>query len=653
MHTWRHCLPLLVVVLFQPVPAFTEDLNNVFNEAKSFGESKNTGLFSGISDQAVSGTIPYYGVQPAEADLFYTGKEQLSQTGVDKVSNCDGFIPSGNAVLDQECDAVNFVAKHPQVIQNTPIAPNDSIFQKTIAARSNAPAVFQSTGIMSSTDGQCTTQTETILAVNSLRSCVSLKELDYRECLAVRSIHYKQAQEPVTGEITYTVTSKDYDMGVCNLLQSNPAYQHIGSECISTAPAQALPTGITISDVAPDGCFTLRHSYAGLTGVEDNSDCELLDVDSACTYQGNGECLQTFSTNGSAPVCVDQEKNYLCTTAQAESYTVLTCSGKKYCVNGNCFNTSDAPDVDLAHTSAMMEAAREAGVYLNEDTLRVFDGDASKCRVKIGGLMNCCKSSSGGGLFNNNVLFNLSVQAGKQVLSYGSKYMYDALYTSSAPEWLIMGMSAIYSVSPAEIPAGGLLSTFSPSLSYFGFTVSLGEIAPGFMTDLTGVGILQSELFKGSGLWVGFDPTSFAISVGLMVLQELLSCDTDEQIFSLKRGENLCTRTGSYCSKRVFGICLERKQSYCCFNSRLGRIINEQGRAQLGKGWGSAKDPECSGFTQEEFASINFATLDLSEFTREIMNSISLPSVTNLGESVQDVITKRTQSYYETGSQTP
>ena len=35
----------------------------------------------------------------------------------------------------------------------------------------------------------------------------------------------------------------------------------------------------------------------------------------------------------------------------------------------------------------------------------------------------------------------------------------------------------------------------------------------------------------------------------------------------------------------------------CCFNSMLARIVNEQGRAQVGKGWGGAQSPDCSGFT--------------------------------------------------------
>ena len=55
----------------------------------------------------------------------------------------------------------------------------------------------------------------------------------------------------------------------------------------------------------------------------------------------------------------------------------------------------------------------------------------------------------------------------------------------------------------------------------------------------------------------------------------------------------LCHGVGSYCSARlpIIRTCIETTETCCCFNSRLSRIINEQGRAQLGRGWGGARAP--------------------------------------------------------------
>jgi len=645
----------LLWALLLSLAVLADGLNDTFSDAESFAGSKNAGIFSNITDSTVADKVPYYGTPPSETSFYHGGHgdAELSQSGTDKVTNCAGYTPGGNAMLDQECDAVNFIAGHPQNVQHVPLSPSDAIFQNTAQARSNAQSVFDSSGITTSTDGQCTVETNTIPEVKTQRICTSVKEIDFQECLAPRNIVYAQNVDLATGKTVFTVVSNDYELSACSHLAGNSAYEHLGSTCESTVPLTLLPEGVSLTDAAPDGCFVMRHSYAGLTGIEDNSECELYDSDAACTFQGNGACQQTLNLNGQS-ICTEQEKKYLCTTSPEIQQTTLNCAGQKFCINGNCYSTSNEPDKDFTQSVSAMEAIRQAGVYLNENTLRIFDGDASKCRVKLSGVVNCCKSSSGGGSFNNNLLFNLSVQVGKNVLSYGSNYLYDALYVSDAPNWLVRGVSAIYGVDPTKIPAGGLLGAWSPSLSYFGFTVSLGEIAPGFVSNLIGMTTIPQYTFPplfGTNITVGFDPSSLAISLAIMVIQDLMSCEPDEQILAMKKGENLCTQVGSYCSKKVFGVCLVRKRSFCCFNSRLGRIINEQGRAQIGKGWGSPKDPICSGFTTEEFGRINFAALDLSEFTREIMDAVKLPNASDLRDNAQEVINRRVNSYYETGSQ--
>jgi hypothetical protein len=69
--------------------------------------------------------------------------------------------------------------------------------------------------------------------------------------------------------------------------------------------------------------------------------------------------------------------------------------------------------------------------------------------------------------------------------------------------------------------------------------------------------------------------------------------------------------------------CLERTKSYCCFNPHLARIINEQGRAQVGKGWGSDTARNRLQWLQRgSVASLDFSRMDLSEFYAEITPTI-------------------------------
>jgi hypothetical protein len=88
----------------------------------------------------------------------------------------------------------------------------------------------------------------------------------------------------------------------------------------------------------------------------------------------------------------------------------------------------------------------------------------------------------------------------------------------------------------------------------------------------------------------------------------------------MKRDASLCVDLGAYCSRRlpVIRTCLEQTQSFCCFNSRLARIVNEQGLAQVGRGFGSATSPGCSGFSVAELQALDFSRMDLAEFYAEI-----------------------------------
>ena len=284
---------------------------------------------------------------------------------------------------------------------------------------------------------------------------------------------------------------------------------------------------------------------------------------------------------------------------------------------------------------------REAGEYgeFDEASSSIFSGVSSKCAIKLFGLSNCCKKSSGGGGMSNNAMLGGAKDVGGYALNYGSKYMYDTLYTTDAPGWIMDGLEAL----SGTITDTSCLASPSLSFSLYGFTVTTGAIGSGSIA-LGSVG----------GLNFAFNPYMLAFQVAIMVIQEMMKCDQDEQILAMRLGQNLCHKVGTYCSKKIkflVKICIEHKQSYCCYNSRLARIINEQGRAQIGKGWGSAESPNCSGFTMDEFAALDFSAMDLSEFTAEILANIRMPDISGIAENVQESVQQKLLNYYGQGSQ--
>ncbi|OGP25143.1 MAG: hypothetical protein A2X99_10885 [Deltaproteobacteria bacterium GWB2_55_19] len=93
----------------------------------------------------------------------------------------------------------------------------------------------------------------------------------------------------------------------------------------------------------------------------------------------------------------------------------------------------------------------------------------------------------------------------------------------------------------------------------------------------------------------------------------------------------MCHYVGTYCTEKWALIgCVQSKKVYCCFNSKLARIINEQGRNQLQSFqpdmWGVPENPVCRGFTPEEFQMLDFSKIDLTEFFNDIKSNLPLPA---------------------------
>ena len=126
----------------------------------------------------------------------------------------------------------------------------------------------------------------------------------------------------------------------------------------------------------------------------------------------------------------------------------------------------------------------------------------------------------------------------------------------------------------------------------------------------------------------------------------LANCSASERELAEERNAGNTHYLGRYCSKRTFfGVCVRRSRAWCVFGSKLGRILQQQGRSQLGIGWSS-----CRGLTVAEVEGIDFARLDLSEFTEDLMDgsrepSVSLPDGGDTGTAMR----ARIRDFYRRG----
>jgi conjugal transfer mating pair stabilization protein TraN len=122
----------------------------------------------------------------------------------------------------------------------------------------------------------------------------------------------------------------------------------------------------------------------------------------------------------------------------------------------------------------------------------------------------------------------------------------------------------------------------------------------------------------------------------------LSSCSSDEKALGKAKEKKLTVYVGEYCSKKVLGVCLEKKRGYCVFDSKLARIVQEQGRrGQLGIGFGSGKSPDCRGITVDELQKLDFGVMNFSDFYDDLNAGSDIPEDQALLKKAQDIIAEK------------
>lgn len=181
---------LVALLLSASTQAQTGGSPSAFEAGKSLAEGKTESMFSGISSGSAQGKIPKYGSNTPEMNYFADGKGDTSGPGVAKINACASYTPGPDKIANQECEAVNFLARNPQVRPQFNISKNDPMIQRAKQLDKNAEQAFAQffpggTGGSS----QCVTKTETIPGQYSTETCVSSQEIGTQQCTMGRVIN--------------------------------------------------------------------------------------------------------------------------------------------------------------------------------------------------------------------------------------------------------------------------------------------------------------------------------------------------------------------------------------------------------------------------------------------------------------------------------
>ena len=120
---------------------------------------------------------------------------------------------------------------------------------------------------------------------------------------------------------------------------------------------------------------------------------------------------------------------------------------------------------------------------------------------------------------------------------------------------------------------------------------------------------------------------------GWGVSLHLAGCKPEEKQLAEMRQKNLCHQVGNtYCTKRALGKCLKKKTSFCCFGTKFAKLLQEQGRPQLGLDWGTKECPNCRALTIAELSKLDLSKMDFRELFDDVMKKYKQPDLNNLRE---------------------
>lgn len=438
---------------------------------------------------------------------------------------------------------------------------------------------------------------------------------------------------------TYSCTSQN-PVDYCSAIGSTAGCQQVDSVC--STPGATPGSGCLkwtntyrcgASMSTRSNTVLLDSSYTTATDVTSSSQCVSAADNPTCTLAANVNgtrsytCMSqssncaalqsqgcTLSTStcvspagGSSSNCMLYEKSYSCPTAGAAS-TVLDCGSQQYCTGGNCFNAGHEPDTDLAAAVVAHEVGRQGATYIDANQ-RLFSGNAESCDQDS--LSRCC-DPKGGAVKNSSIGGKILTTAGGQAIAAGSSYMYDIMSTSYNA---MKGGSAMMATATGAAASGFSMSTYGLTMTYS----------------------------STAGFSFAFDPTSFAVAVAVLVIVEVTSCPKDEKELAQKNGAGLCRHYSSNCNGF---FCTSVTRRYCCFNSKLAKIINTAAVTQLGRA-----NSDCSGLTMDEFGRMDFSAIDMGEFTAEIMSTATLPSTGAINTDVNNSVQQKLLNYYTRGKQ--
>lgn len=380
------------------------------------------------------------------------------------------------------------------------------------------------------------------------------------------------------------------------------------------------------------------------------------NLDSCQALEENPQCGFISSTcvdgaMGASGLCYVQEDTFDCgvdvDVPSLEKETAYSCGGPISCMGDECLDINKTQSSDFARASALLNAAQfmtqdMACTGLDGDdnptgtenvVCEAFAGEPGECKKAVGGAQNCCEKPTGISMADYLTLIMTvpKLDGAITALDDGSaiKGAYQAIRDPAVSGWTeitkpfssyienISGTIDSYTQPIADMATEMIASLKEKIAEMTGQTLGnaasstggqVGAGAPeGFMEQIVG----QPAATVLNNIMAAY--TAYVVT--MLVIQLVWQCEEEEFELNAKRALNSCHHVGTYCkNETALGLCIEKREAYCCFSSPLSRIIQEQVRPQLGLGWGVADNPQCGGIPLDKLSDVDWNQVNLDEW---------------------------------------
>ena len=394
------------------------------------------------------------------------------------------------------------------------------------------------------------------------------------------------------------------------------------------------------------------------------SDCAVLEQDSNCGFIAS-RCVP--GATDERGVCYLFEETWDCGALHAvpvlDRVQSVNCAGPVRCMGTDCAGFQSEQSGDFSNAVAALQAAQMAVTDMQCNaggSCRVFSGEARECKRAVGGIVNCCKTPEGVSLTNYmNLVFAVAkIDSALMGLDKGTaiRGSWEILRQPITSTWSAVQESFTSVANNLMGQTTASATDAAASLGLDGFKQALlrqtaewaaqlfGDAAVNalFSTTTGGAAVSGGAVAEGSvlqlgggGAWLG---TAMAwamyayliYTVAVILVQLIWTCEQAEFELGAKRELRACHRVGGYCKSKVLGVCIEKRDSYCCFNSPLARIFNEQVRPQLGRDWGEPEAPLCGGLSTTELARVDWSRVNSDEWLAILYETGHFPTLPTL-----------------------